>query len=100
SSVMTGAHDKAGFVHLFDDFSVKRERICSSVVDENRSNVLGKPGGGLSITTNPLLLLTFQLNRFTVAVCIVRGAGLLVFDQRLLIDDPRHSVCLWLNTDG
>jgi hypothetical protein len=79
---MTGAHDKASAVYLFDDFSVKRECIGSSVVDENRSNVLGEPGSGVSITTNPLFLLTVQLNRFTGAVCIVRGASLLVFDQR------------------
>jgi hypothetical protein len=44
-------------------------------------------------------MFTVKLNRLCSAVGIVLLIDLVVFDQRLLIDDPSHSMGPWIDSD-
>jgi len=44
-------------------------------------------------------MFTVKLNRLCFAVGIVLLIGLLVLDQRLLIDDPSHPMGSWIDSD-
>ena len=74
--------DNESSIQVICNFAVERKRISSSIVDEYRPNLLGKPVAGLPIPSNPFFLFTFQFDRLVFSIRIVFGAGLLVLDQR------------------
>jgi hypothetical protein len=48
--------DDESSVQFIRDFSVEGKCVGSSVVNENRMNLLGKPVAGLPVSTDPLFL--------------------------------------------